>query len=212
MTFITFGEGRRIPAVGAAGAVSKMVDAKVGRIEVQARREGGDDPQERDRNPQAGRDGHKSQSRRRRLRQSFERPIDKIVWDVKNGLVSRQRRARRLRRRHRQRQDTRCRYRPRPKNCATPLLEETPRQRSGIIMRTKYRLGIDAGGTFTDLVLADRSGDVRLYKALSTPGRSDARDRRRHEIDRRGSRRKLRPRSSRIPISASTAPPSASMP
>jgi N-methylhydantoinase A len=36
-------------------------------------------------------------------------------------------------------------------------------------MRTKYRLGIDAGGTFTDLVLADRSGDIRLYKALSTP-------------------------------------------
>ncbi len=36
-------------------------------------------------------------------------------------------------------------------------------------MRTKYRLGIDAGGTFTDLVLADRLGDVRLYKALSTP-------------------------------------------
>ena len=34
MTFITFGEGRRIPAVGAAGAVSKLVDAKVGRIEV----------------------------------------------------------------------------------------------------------------------------------------------------------------------------------
>ena len=36
-------------------------------------------------------------------------------------------------------------------------------------MRTKYRLGIDAGGTFTDLVLADRSGDVRLYKVASTP-------------------------------------------
>ena len=36
-------------------------------------------------------------------------------------------------------------------------------------MRTKYRLGIDAGGTFTDLVLAARSGDIRLYKALSTP-------------------------------------------
>ena len=34
MTFITFGEGRRIPAVGAAGAVSKMVESKVGRIEV----------------------------------------------------------------------------------------------------------------------------------------------------------------------------------
>ena len=37
-------------------------------------------------------------------------------------------------------------------------------------MRTRYRLGIDAGGTFTDFVLADDSGDVRLYKALSTPG------------------------------------------
>jgi len=36
-------------------------------------------------------------------------------------------------------------------------------------MRTKYRLGIDAGGTFTDLVLTDRSGDVRLYKVVSTP-------------------------------------------
>jgi N-methylhydantoinase A len=36
-------------------------------------------------------------------------------------------------------------------------------------MRTKYRLGIDAGGTFTDFVLADQSGNVRLYKALSTP-------------------------------------------
>jgi len=36
-------------------------------------------------------------------------------------------------------------------------------------MRTKYRLGIDAGGTFTDFVLADRSGDVRLFKVLSTP-------------------------------------------
>jgi N-methylhydantoinase A len=36
-------------------------------------------------------------------------------------------------------------------------------------MRTQYRLGIDAGGTFTDFVLADQSGEVRLYKALSTP-------------------------------------------
>lgn len=36
-------------------------------------------------------------------------------------------------------------------------------------MRTDYRLGIDAGGTFTDFVLADKSGQVRLYKALSTP-------------------------------------------
>ncbi|MCB6178266.1 hydantoinase/oxoprolinase family protein [Rhodobacter sp. Har01] len=36
-------------------------------------------------------------------------------------------------------------------------------------MKSEYRLGIDAGGTFTDFVLADREGQVRLYKALSTP-------------------------------------------
>ncbi len=36
-------------------------------------------------------------------------------------------------------------------------------------MRTKYRLGIDAGGTFTDFVLAEDTGQVRLWKALSTP-------------------------------------------
>jgi N-methylhydantoinase A len=36
-------------------------------------------------------------------------------------------------------------------------------------MRSKYRLGIDAGGTFTDFVLAEQAGGNRLYKALSTP-------------------------------------------
>lgn len=37
-------------------------------------------------------------------------------------------------------------------------------------MKTNFRLGIDAGGTFTDFVIADRdSGQVRLFKALSTP-------------------------------------------
>jgi len=36
-------------------------------------------------------------------------------------------------------------------------------------MKNKYRLGIDAGGTFTDFVLADRTGEVRIFKALSTP-------------------------------------------
>ncbi len=36
-------------------------------------------------------------------------------------------------------------------------------------MKSQYRLGIDAGGTFTDFVLAEKSGQVRLYKALSTP-------------------------------------------
>ena len=35
LTFITFGEGRRIPAVGAAGAASTMIDTKVGRLELQ---------------------------------------------------------------------------------------------------------------------------------------------------------------------------------
>ncbi len=34
---------------------------------------------------------------------------------------------------------------------------------------SSYRLGVDAGGTFTDFVLADPSGSVRLFKALSTP-------------------------------------------
>ncbi|MDR5651516.1 hydantoinase/oxoprolinase family protein [Ruixingdingia sedimenti] len=36
-------------------------------------------------------------------------------------------------------------------------------------MLNKYRLGIDAGGTFTDFILADRDGEVRIFKALSTP-------------------------------------------
>ena len=32
-----------------------------------------------------------------------------------------------------------------------------------------YRLGIDAGGTFTDFILADQLGNVQLFKAPSTP-------------------------------------------
>ena len=36
-------------------------------------------------------------------------------------------------------------------------------------MRTHYRLGIDAGGTFTDFVLANKSGNIKIYKTLSTP-------------------------------------------
>ena len=34
---------------------------------------------------------------------------------------------------------------------------------------SRHRLGVDAGGTFTDFVLAAPDGDVRLFKALSTP-------------------------------------------
>jgi N-methylhydantoinase B len=88
MTFITFGEGRRIPAVGAAGAVSKMVDSKVGRIEV---KRGGKvetirknvienlKPGESVTNLNPGGGGYGN---------PFERPVEKIVSDVKNGLVS----------------------------------------------------------------------------------------------------------------------------
>ncbi|MDB4164539.1 hydantoinase/oxoprolinase family protein [bacterium] len=36
-------------------------------------------------------------------------------------------------------------------------------------MRTQYRLGIDAGGTFTDFILADKSGGLQIFKVLSTP-------------------------------------------
>jgi N-methylhydantoinase A len=37
-------------------------------------------------------------------------------------------------------------------------------------MTTQYRLGVDAGGTFTDFVIADKTnGGIKLFKALSTP-------------------------------------------
>ena len=36
-------------------------------------------------------------------------------------------------------------------------------------MRSKYRLGVDAGGTFTDFVLADDEGQICLQKVLSSP-------------------------------------------
>ena len=32
-----------------------------------------------------------------------------------------------------------------------------------------YRLGVDAGGTFTDFILADDQGNIHLFKATSTP-------------------------------------------
>ena len=88
MTFITFGEGRRLPATGAAGAHSALVDRKVGRIHIT--RDGQVEelktnfvatinPGERaaNMNPGGGGYGH-----------PYKRPIDKVVWDVKNGLVS----------------------------------------------------------------------------------------------------------------------------
>jgi N-methylhydantoinase B len=88
MTFITFGEGRRIPAVGAAGAMSKMVDAKVGRLEL--KRNGNVEtirknvienvkPGETVTNLNPGGGGYGN---------PYERPIEKIIADVRNGLVS----------------------------------------------------------------------------------------------------------------------------
>ncbi len=88
MTFITFGEGRRIPAMGAAGAESAMVDAKVGRIEVnrggvvETIRKNVIDtlkPGETATNVNPGGGGYGN---------ALARPVDKVVWDVKNGIVS----------------------------------------------------------------------------------------------------------------------------
>jgi N-methylhydantoinase B len=88
MTFITFGEGRRIPAMGAAGARSALVEAKVGRLEL-AR--GGSvetirknvietiRPGERVTNMNPGGGGYGD---------PFERPVDWVVEDLRNGLVS----------------------------------------------------------------------------------------------------------------------------
>jgi N-methylhydantoinase B len=88
MSFITFGEGRRIPAMGAAGATSRMLDSKVGRIEV---RRGGKvetirknvietlKPGETVTNLNPGGGGYSN---------PYERPIEKVLLDVQNGLVS----------------------------------------------------------------------------------------------------------------------------
>lgn len=88
MTFITFGEGRRIPAVGAAGAHSAMVGDKVGRLELKRRGHVETirtnvietlQPGETVTNMNPGGGGYGDPR---------ERPVDKVVWDVKNGLVS----------------------------------------------------------------------------------------------------------------------------
>jgi N-methylhydantoinase B len=88
MTLITFGEGRRIPAMGAAGAKSAMIAPKVGRLELT--RNGGVEiitnnvietiqPGQRaaNRNPGGGGFGN-----------PFHRDAQKVVDDVRNGLVS----------------------------------------------------------------------------------------------------------------------------
>ncbi|MGL4291219.1 MAG: caprolactamase subunit beta [Phreatobacter sp.] len=90
MTFISFGEGRRIPAMGAAGARSQLIDPKVGRIEI--RRNGTVEiirknvietilPGERAANFNPGGGGYGD---------PFTRPAEKVLDDVGNGLVSRE--------------------------------------------------------------------------------------------------------------------------
>ncbi len=88
MTFVTFGEGRRIPAMGAGGALSAMVEPKVGKLEIT--RNGQTElikenvietikPGERAANMNPGGGGFGN---------PFEREIGKVLWDVRNGLVS----------------------------------------------------------------------------------------------------------------------------
>lgn len=88
MTFIMFGEGRRIPAVGAAGAASKMIESKVGRLEL--KRNGKTEviknnvidnikPGETATNMNPGGGGYGN---------PLERAVEKVVWDIRNGLVS----------------------------------------------------------------------------------------------------------------------------
>lgn len=88
MTMITFGEGRRIPAMGAGGAKSHMVEKKVGRLEITR---GGStevikenvietiQPGEIAANMNPGGGGFGN---------AFERDPRKVVEDVRNGLVS----------------------------------------------------------------------------------------------------------------------------
>lgn len=88
MTVITFGEGRRFPALGAAGAKSEMINAKVGRLVVTS----GDEaklyrdnvvvtikPGERAANHNPGGGGYGD---------PYERPAELVAEDVKNRIVS----------------------------------------------------------------------------------------------------------------------------
>jgi N-methylhydantoinase B len=88
MTFIMFGEGRRIPALGAAGAESQLIDPKVGRLEW--KRDGETrtirgnimdviKPGQTVTNMNPGGGG---------FGDPMQRPVEKVVDDVRNGLVS----------------------------------------------------------------------------------------------------------------------------
>jgi N-methylhydantoinase B len=88
MTLVTFGEGRRIPAMGAAGAKSAMLEPKVGRLEIT--RNGRTEivtenvietiqPGERAANKNPGGGGFGN---------PLERDVARVVADVRDGLVS----------------------------------------------------------------------------------------------------------------------------
>ena len=45
-----------------------------------------------------------------------------------------------------------------------------PQPAAGQATRSRYRIGLDIGGTFTDFILVDgATGVVRLHKCLTTP-------------------------------------------
>ena len=83
-----FGEGRKYPSLGSAGAFSTLVDNKVGKVEIKR-----NDkveiirkniietilPGERVANINPGGGGFGN---------PLERPLEKVIMDVKNGLVS----------------------------------------------------------------------------------------------------------------------------
>ena len=90
MTFIMFGEGRKNPSLGSAGAFSTLLENKVGRVEI--KRKGNIEivkkniietisPGERVANINPGGGGFGN---------PLERPIEKVILDVKNGIVSKE--------------------------------------------------------------------------------------------------------------------------
>lgn len=88
MTFIMFGEGRRIPAIGAAGAHSALVEPKVGRLDLKAE---GAVRTIRDNVIQAIRPGETVTNINPGgggFGDPKKRPVEKVVEDVRNGLVS----------------------------------------------------------------------------------------------------------------------------